>query len=90
MKILRLSEVMALTGHRSHSSIYSAINAGLFTKQVPIGQRSVGWPAHEVEAINRARVAGKSDVEMRALINHLHAERMTVESPLGGKTSISC
>jgi len=76
MRILRLPEVKALTGHRSHVSIYNAIHAGLFTKQVQIGQRSVGWPAHEVEMINRARVAGKSDAEIRILVNELHVRRL--------------
>ncbi len=76
MRILRLPEVKALTGHRSHVSIYNAIHSGLFTKQVQIGQRAVGWPAHEVETINRARIAGKSDPEIRQLVNDLHLRRL--------------
>jgi prophage regulatory protein len=84
MRILRLPEVKALTGHRSHVSIYNAIHAGLFTKQVQIGQRSVGWPAHEVEMIIRARVAGKNDSEIRILVNDLHARRVGRESPEHG------
>jgi prophage regulatory protein len=75
MSILRLPDVLATTGHRSHNSIYSAIRAGLFTKQVQIGQRSVGWPAGEVEAINAARVAGQSEDEIRALVTLLHGRR---------------
>ncbi|MEZ5629359.1 MAG: DUF3987 domain-containing protein [Burkholderiaceae bacterium] len=50
--------VKAETGHRSHASIYNAVNTGLFTKPVPIGRRAVGWPSDEVEAINAARIAG--------------------------------
>lgn len=75
MPILRMPEVKAETGHRSHASIYNAVNAGLFTKPVPIGLRSVGWPSEEVQAINAARVAGKSDAEIRELVNTLHARR---------------
>ena len=75
MSILRLPAVLAATGHRSHNSIYSAIRAGLFTKQVQIGQRSVGWPAGEVEAINAARISGQSDAEIRALVSALHLRR---------------
>ena len=75
MSILRMPAVKAETGHRSHASIYTAIKAGLFTRPVQIGQRSVGWPSSEVQAINAARVAGKSEPELRELVNHLHAKR---------------
>lgn len=76
MSILRMPAVKAETGHRSHASIYNAINAGLFTKPVPIGQRSVGWPSNEVEAINTARIAGKTEAEIRDLVIRLHARRV--------------
>ena len=75
MQILRMPAVKAETGHRSHASIYNAIKAGLFTKPVQIGQRSVGWPDTEVYAINAARIAGKSETEIRELVNRLHAKR---------------
>ena len=75
MKILRMPAVKAETGHRSHASIYNAIKAGLFTKAVPIGQRSVGWPDAEVSAVCAARIAGKSDAEIRELVCRLHAKR---------------
>lgn len=78
MSILRMPAVKAETGHRSHASIYTAIKAGLFTKPVQIGQRSVGWPAHEVQAINQARIAGRSEDEIRELVNVLHANRSIV------------
>lgn len=75
MNILRMPAVKAETGHRSHASIYNAIKAGLFTKPVLIGQRSVGWPSNEVNVINAARIAGKSEVEIRELVVRLHAKR---------------
>lgn len=76
MSILRMPAVKAETGHRSHASIYNAIRAGLFTKPVQIGERSVGWPSDEVRAINSARIAGKSESEIRELVNRLHAKRI--------------
>jgi prophage regulatory protein len=76
MKILRMPAVKAETGHRSHASIYNAIRAGLFTKPVPIGQRSVGWPEDEVLAINGARIAGQSEEQIRRLVTSLHAKRI--------------
>jgi prophage regulatory protein len=75
MSMLRMPAVKAETGHRSHASIYTAITAGLFTKPVPIGPRSVGWPDYEVKAINTARIAGKSEADLRELVNRLHAKR---------------
>ena len=76
MQILRMPAVKAETGHRSHATIYTAIKAGLFTTGVAIGQRSKGWPSYEVQAINAARIAGKSDAEIRELVKRLHAKRV--------------
>jgi prophage regulatory protein len=72
--ILRLPEVLRLRG-RSRSTHYADIQQGLFTSQVPIGARAVGWPEHEVTAINAARIAGKSDAEIRELVFRLEAAR---------------
>ncbi|MFI5446539.1 helix-turn-helix transcriptional regulator [Polaromonas sp. UC242_47] len=78
MSILRISAVKQLTGHRSHSSIYTAIRVGLFTKPVQIGPRSVGWPEDEVLKINSARIAGKSESDIRVLIDQLHVKRTSL------------
>ncbi|WP_029524130.1 helix-turn-helix transcriptional regulator [Polaromonas glacialis] len=75
MSMLRMNSVKEETGHRSHASIYMAIKKGLFTQPVPIGERSVGWPDYEVSAINRARIAGQTDEQIKALVNRLHAQR---------------
>ena len=76
MAIFRMAAVKTETGHRSHASIYTAIKAGLFLKAVPIGERSVGWPDYEIFAINRARIAGQSEAEIRDLVSRLHAKRI--------------
>ena len=75
MAINRLPAVKAEMGWRSHASVYNAIKAGLFTKPVNIGQRSVGWPQDEVRALCAARIAGLSDDEIRELVNVLHSKR---------------
>ena len=75
MAILRICGVTAITGHRSKTSVYNAVQAGLLTKPVAIGLRSVGWPDYEVEAGTAARVAGLSDEAIRALVTKLHAQR---------------
>jgi prophage regulatory protein len=76
MSILRMPAVKAETGHRSHASIYNAVREGLFTKPVAIGERSVGWPSREVEAINAARIAGRTKTELAELVTRLHAQRL--------------
>ena len=83
MSILRMPAVKAETGHRSHASIYNAIKEGLFTTGVAIGQRSKGWPSSEVHAINAARIAGKSEAEIRELVERLHAKRLELASVSG-------
>lgn len=75
MPIFRIQAVKAEMGWRAHASIYNAINAGLFTKPVSIGQRSVGWPDDEVKALCAARIAGLSDDQIRELVNKLHSKR---------------
>ena len=76
MAIWRMPAVKAETGHKSHASIYTAIRAELFTKPVPIGERSVGWPDYEVQAINRARIAGQTEAQIKELVSRLHAKRI--------------
>jgi prophage regulatory protein len=75
MQILRMPAVKARAGHRSDASIYNAIRDGLFTTGVAIGQRAKGWPDYEVDAIITARIAGKSDDQIRELVKALQAKR---------------
>ena len=72
--ILRLPEILRERG-RSRSAHYLDIQQGLFTRPVHIGLRAVGWPAHEVARLNMARIAGKSNDEIRALVTKLEAAR---------------
>lgn len=72
--ILRLPSVISELG-LSRSTVYLRISQGLFTSQVSLGARAVGWPSTEVAAINSARIAGKTDDEIRALVTMLEASR---------------
>lgn len=74
LTILRRKQVEAESGY-SRSTIYLRISQGLWVKQVSLGAKAVGWPAGEVEALNRARIAGKSDNDIRALVGKHHAAR---------------
>lgn len=72
--ILRLPEVIASRG-RSKTSHYEDIAAGLFPKPIRLGGKAVGWPQNEVEVVNAARIAGKTDLEIRDLVLGLEATR---------------
>ncbi len=72
--ISRLPHVLRKRG-RSRSAHYLDIDQGLFTKPVSIGARAVGWPEHEVDTINAARIAGSTDDEIRALVTQLELAR---------------
>lgn len=75
MAIWRIETCKAEAGYRSSASIYNLIRAGLWTKPVLIGPRSVGWPDDEVRGLCAARIAGKTDSEIRELVNRLHSKR---------------
>lgn len=72
--ILRLPAVKAESGY-PRSTIYLRISQGLWTKPVRIGSRAVGWPAHEVATLNAARISGKTDLEICALVKRLESAR---------------
>lgn len=72
--IHRLPSVKSESG-LSRSTIYLRISQGLWTKPISLGARAVGWPSSEVAAINAARIAGKTDEEIRALVMKLEAAR---------------
>ena len=72
--ILRLPMVKAETGY-SRSTIYLRIAQGLWPKQICLGPRCVGWPANEVATLNAARIAGKTEEDIRALVLKLHVAR---------------
>jgi prophage regulatory protein len=72
--ILRLPTVKAECG-LARSTIYLRMAQGLWPKPVSLGARAVGWPAGEVASLNAARIAGKSDEEIRGLVAQLEAAR---------------
>jgi prophage regulatory protein len=76
--IYRLPAVKYESG-LSRSTIYLRIAQGLWTKPVSLGARAVGWPSNEVAALNSARIAGKTDEEIRTLVVKLEADRKTAK-----------
>jgi len=72
--ILRMPAVKSESG-LSRSTLYLRISQGLWTRPVSLGSRAVGWPSDEVEALNAARIGGRTDEEVRSLVQELEAAR---------------
>ena len=70
IQLHRLPAVTAGTG-RSRASLYQDIADGLFPPPVKIGHQASAWPDDEVDTVNRARIAGKSEEEIRKLVKRL-------------------
>jgi prophage regulatory protein len=68
--LLRLTDVLVLRGI-GKSQHYEDIQKGLFTPPIKIGTRASAWPAHEVAAINSARIAGKTEDQIRKKVTDL-------------------
>jgi len=84
-KIFRLPTISARYG-TPRSTLYLRISQGLWTKQVRLGPRSVGWPDYECDALAAARIAGQSDDEVRVLVIKLEAARKNCLASTGGQT----
>lgn len=77
IRMLRLAEVSARLG-AGRSAIYARIQDGTLPKPVRIGARISGWPAHEINFVIQAHVAGKRESEIRELVAELHRQRAEV------------
>lgn len=76
--IWRLKQALAESG-KTRSPWYQDIQRGLMTAPVKLGRRAAGWPQSEVQAINQARIAGKTEQQIRELVVRLHEARKVVE-----------
>ena len=74
VRFLRRKQVVIATG-KPPSTIYQDMRDGLFPSSVSIGGAAVAWPAHEVELINAARLAGQTDDQVRRLVAQLESQR---------------
>jgi prophage regulatory protein len=74
VRLLRRPIVLDRCGS-SKSKLYADVADGLMPPPVKCGTRSVAWVEHELDAVIAARVAGKSNDEIRALVVNLKAAR---------------
>lgn len=58
---------------------YKRMKQGLLPRGVKIGARAAALSDGEIDAMNRAHLAGASDDELRKLVERLHAARKGVQ-----------
>jgi prophage regulatory protein len=71
VKLLRLKSMTGL----SRATIYARIQAGLLPRPVKHGERISVWPSDELDAVTRATIAGKSEIQIKALVAELEQRR---------------
>lgn len=69
-RILRLPAVIDRYG-KSRSTIYDEVSRGLIPQPVSLGGRAIGWPESEIDALIRARIAGRTDDDIRLLVTEM-------------------
>jgi len=72
--VLRLADTCAVSG-LAGPTLYEAVRKGLMVPPIKVTAKSSAWPASEVNAVLAARIAGKSDAEIRALVAQLISAR---------------
>lgn len=72
--LLRTPDVCAVTG-MARPTLYEAMAKGLFPRPIKLGAKSSAWPALEVNKMLAARIAGKSEDDLRALVVELTEAR---------------
>jgi prophage regulatory protein len=58
------------------TTVYDQVKHGLLPRPIKLTQRSSAWPEDEIAAVVAARIAGKSDAEIRSLVKSLMAARI--------------
>jgi prophage regulatory protein len=72
----------------SRTTIFTRVKSGVLPPPVSLGDRALGWPAHELAALRRARVAGMDENTLRALVRRMvearAAEALRIKAELLG------
>lgn len=63
------------------TKLHNDVRDGLWTKPIKPSRKCARWPASECIALNQARIAGKTDEEIRELVRKLEAARKTAGVP---------
>lgn len=73
MRLLRMAVLSAKIG-KGRSSNYAEIKNGTLPPPIKYGDTSC-WPEHEIDVVVAARIAGKTDDEIRELVKEIVANR---------------
>lgn len=65
---------------KSRAAHYRDQKQRLFPQGVKVGKRAVAWPAHEVDEILAAQLAGVTEDELRRLVTNIEAARKEIKS----------
>lgn len=87
-KMLSIPELRPIVGV-GRSAIYEQVGSGLMVMGVKCGARALRFPSDEVAQIMTARRAGCTDAEIRALVKHLHAERLVAANAIFAKGKVA-
>lgn len=79
IEILRLKRLSERYGS-PRSTTYRNMAKGVWPPPISLGGRAVGWLRREIDAVVAARIAGKSDDDIRALVTRLVAARKQAEA----------
>ena len=74
LQFLRPKEVMGRL-KCGKTPFYDQVNAGLLPPLVKLGGRTSAIPSHELDAVMAYRIAGKTEEQIRGLVNRLVDER---------------
>jgi len=76
-KFIRLITAMELSGLK-RATLYNHISKEIFPSQIKISERGVAWVESEIIEVNQARIAGKSDSEIKELIKQQEVQRQQI------------
>lgn len=76
-RLIKLPDVERLSGFKA-TSIYGLAKTYLMPPPIKLTPRSSAWVEDEVAAVNAARIAGRTDDEIRQLVKQLVAARSEV------------
>ena len=72
--LMKTPDVCAATGMK-RPTLYEHKAKGLFVRPVKLAPKLAVWPKDEISKINAARIAGRTDDEIRALVIELTEAR---------------
>ena len=81
IRLIPRRELQARMGLRSPNTVRDHIKRGVLTAPIKLSPGPTTpsvWPEDEIDAVIHARIAGKSDDEVRELVSRLDARRRAV------------